>query len=541
MSVHVHVRDHPPVSNIQSMNTLNNQLSSQSTHVHVVKRDRHCRRRSHKHLYHHNQLTRKETQATNNIKESIAFQKNLNSDSTILSTSYRQNESDKSLISRTKTAKRSTSVLSILQRRSLSIYVFINSFIVFKGKKNSNQNSRHYKDSKDNSTKESIESEITNRSETNERPDWTSFENRHHQKDNSNKKNKCSWQRIIISVVIGLVLSIAIAVTLGVLLTKSKTTTNTMSVLRWNPTAITIAGSTGQKGNASNLLYVPFGLALDSSNALYIADGFNNRVQKYSSGQSFGVTVAGQANGSWNSTSSYLYFPSDVTVDSNDNVYVTDTFNYRLQLWTSGSSTGTSVAGTGISGSTNNMLSIVYGVTRDPNSGTLYISDTGNHRVMRYLSGVSSGTVIAGGNGAGLSITQLSNPIGLCFDSSTNSLLIANYGANNIVRWTIGAQNWTFVAGNLNGSSGMTSNELNQPTDVILDSMGNIYVVDMGNNRIQFFSYDQSNGTTIAGVTASNGNDSILLNNPYSVALDNQFNLYVADTYNHRVQKFLQY
>ncbi|CAF3962366.1 unnamed protein product [Rotaria sordida] len=442
MSVHVHVRDHPSVSNIQSMNTLNNQLSSQSTHVHVVKRDRHCRRRSHKHL--------------------------------------------------------------------------------------SNQNSRHYKDSKDNSTKETIESKITNRSETNERPDWTSFENRHHRKDNSNKKNKCSWQRIIISVAIGLVLSIAIAVTLGVLLTKSKATTNTMSVLRWNPTAITIAGSTGQKGNASNLLYVPFGLALDSSNALYIADGFNNRVQKYSSGQSFGVTVAGQANGSWNSTSSYLYFPSDVTVDSNDNVYVTDTFNYRLQLWTGGSSTGTSVAGTGISGSTNNMLSIVYGVTRDPNSGTLYISDTGNHRVMR-------------GNGAGLSITQLSNPIGLCFDSSTNSLLIANYGANNIVRWIIGAQNWTLVAGNLNGSSGMTSNELNQPTDVTLDSMGNIYVVDMGNNRIQFFSYDQSNGTTIAGVTASNGNDSILLNNPYSVALDNQFNLYVADTYNHRVQKFLQY
>ncbi|CAF3887443.1 unnamed protein product [Rotaria sp. Silwood1] len=215
--------------------------------------------------------------------------------------------------------------------------------------------------------------------------------------------------------------------------------------------------------------------------------------------------------------------------------------NYRVQLWTSGSSSGTLAAGTGISGSTNNTLSIVYGIARDSSSGTLYISDTGNHRIMRYLSGASSGTVIAGGNGAGLSITQLSNPIGLCFDSSTNSLLIANYGANNIVRWIIGSQNWTLVAGNINGLSGSTSNKLNQPTDVTIDPMGNIYVVDMGNNRVQFFSYDQSNGTTIAGVTNSNGNTSILLNNPYSITLDNQLNLYVADTYNHRIQKFIRF
>ncbi|CAF3522008.1 unnamed protein product [Rotaria sp. Silwood1] len=299
-----------------------------------------------------------------------------------------------------------------------------------------------------------------------------------------------------------------------------------MSILRWNPSAITIAGSTGQKGNASNLLNVPFGLTLDSSTTLYIADGFNNRVQKYLRDESFGVTVAGQVDGSSNSTSSYLNFPSDVAVDSDGNIYVTDTFNYRVQLWTSGSSSGTLAAGTGISGSTNDTLSIVYGIARDSSSGTLYISDTGNHRIMRYLSGASSGTVIAGGNGAGLSITQLSNPIGLCFDSSTNSLLIANYGANNIVRWIIGSQNWTLVAGNINGLSGSTSNKLNQPTDVTIDPMGNIYVVDMGNNRVQFFSYDQSNGTTIAGVTNSNGNTSILLNNPYSITLDNQLNLY---------------
>ncbi|CAF4403676.1 unnamed protein product [Rotaria magnacalcarata] len=404
-----------------------------------------------------------------------------------------------------------------------------------------NQKSRHGKNSKIYAKKEAIELESTDHTKNNRGSHcWTSFENEHHRKFDSNKKKKCSQQSTIILVGTVLVFCVVIAVTLGILLSKPKTKYPN-AILRWNPEASTIAGMTGQYGNASDLLFAPFGLALDFSNTLYIADGFNNRVQAYSRGDSFGITVAGQENGTSNSTSDYLNFPSDVAVDSNGSVYVTDTFNYRVSLWTSGSSSGVIIAGTGISGSTNNTLDIVYGVARDPNSGTLYLSDTGNHRVMRYLSGASSGTVVAGGNGAGLSVTQLSNPIGLYFDSFTNSLIIANYGANNIVRWVIGSQNWTLVAGNMQGLSGTNSSELNQPTDVTLDPMGNIYVVDMGNNRIQFYSNDQSDGTTIAGVTSSNGNNSLLLNNAYSLALDNQLNLYVADTYNHRIQKFIRF
>ncbi|CAF5035119.1 unnamed protein product, partial [Rotaria magnacalcarata] len=52
---------------------------------------------------------------------------------------------------------------------------------------------------------------------------------------------------------------------------------------------------------------------------------------------------------------------------------------------------------------------------------------------------------------------------------------------------------------------------------------------DTSNHRIQFFSAGQRNGTTIAGVTAVQGNTDNLLNNPRSIALDNQLNLYVAD------------
>jgi DNA-binding beta-propeller fold protein YncE len=71
--------------------------------------------------------------------------------------------------------------------------------------------------------------------------------------------------------------------------------------------------------------------------------------------------------------------------------------------------------------------------------------------------------------------------------------------------------------------------------------MGNLYVADTGNNRIQLFLAGQTVATTIAGITGSPGSSSVQLNSPYSVRLDNQLNLYVADLTNNRIQKFLRY
>jgi len=160
---------------------------------------------------------------------------------------------------------------------------------------------------------------------------------------------------------------------------------------------------------------------------------------------------------------------------------------------------------------------------------------------MKYLSGASSGQVVAGGNGNGTSNTHLSLPYGFAFDSSTNSLVIANYGTNNVVRWVLGESNWTLVAGTMSGLSGSTSTLLYHPVGVTLDSAGNVYVADSGNHRIQFFLVGQSNGTTIAGITGSSGISSDKLNSPFWVIIDNQMNLYVSDYSNNRVQKFLFY
>ncbi|CAF3427943.1 unnamed protein product [Rotaria sp. Silwood1] len=159
---------------------------------------------------------------------------------------------------------------------------------------------------------------------------------------------------------------------------------------------------------------------------------------------------------------------------------------------------------------------------------------------MSYASNASIGTLVAGGNGSGTQSHQLYSPYAVHFDSPSNSLVIANYGSHNIVRWVLGASGWTLIAGYI-GSSGITAMTLTNPTDAVLDPMGNIYVADYSNDRIQFFRAGQPNGTTIAGVTETPGNSPNLLYHPFSIALDKQLNLYVTDSSNHRVQKFQRY
>mgnify|MGYP002386122377 FL=1 len=155
-----------------------------------------------------------------------------------------------------------------------------------------------------------------------------------------------------------------------------------------------------------------------------------------------------------------------------------------------------------------------------------------------YLSGTP--TLIAGENGPGSLNTQLYYPTGLAFDASSNSLYILNYYGHTVVRWILGASAWTVVVG-VPGASSNIPLQLSYPQGFIYDYMGNLYVADYNNHRIQLFVAGSLNGTTIAGVTSTAGNGAYLLYNPYSVAFDSDLNLYVADISNNRIQKFLRY
>ncbi|CAF1408427.1 unnamed protein product [Adineta steineri] len=113
----------------------------------------------------------------------------------------------------------------------------------------------------------------------------------------------------------------------------------------------------GTAGVGADQLNKPYVLRLDSSNALYISDFYNNRIQKWIIGNSNGVTVAGQADGTSGASSTTLNSPIGLAIDSSDNMYIADKHNNRVVYWANGSSSGSMIAGTGSYGSANNQLS----------------------------------------------------------------------------------------------------------------------------------------------------------------------------------------
>ncbi|CAF1007472.1 unnamed protein product [Adineta ricciae] len=363
----------------------------------------------------------------------------------------------------------------------------------------------------------------------------------HHRNPKKKKTKKCTKQHILFTPIILTIISIILICSLlPVLSIKSKPKLISTPVLRWNTSGITILGITGQLGNNSNELYLPWDIKIDWSYTIYITDQKNNRIQRYSFNNSQGTTIN---NGNLTSISSLynLIGPLGIDFDNNNNLYVCDNGKHRVLYWSNNILSASIVVGNSTSGNTTNLLNNPYDLTYDPNSGSVFVADTDNNRIMRFQLNNSTGQIISVGNGIALNNTELVRPFGIHYDSVSDSLLIANTNAHNIIRWTIGSSYWAVTHGNLNGFNGTSSTEFYAPSDVTLDPMGNMYVVDRFNQRIQFFENGQSNGTTIAGQTGVKGNTSALFNSPTSVTLDNQLNLYVVDRGNHRVQKFLRY
>lgn len=116
--------------------------------------------------------------------------------------------------------------------------------------------------------------------------------------------------------------------------------------IQWNSTGVALAGSaTGVSGVTASLLSIAYSLALDASNAIYITDYANNRIQKWVTGASTGITVAGLANGTMGASSTALQWPVGIVLDSSNNMYFTDRANHRVMYWANGASSGTVIAG----------------------------------------------------------------------------------------------------------------------------------------------------------------------------------------------------
>lgn len=305
--------------------------------------------------------------------------------------------------------------------------------------------------------------------------------------------------------------------------------------LRWNTTGITVL--TASPPLAASGIYI------DANDTLYAVDESSNYVIWKLPKNAVNATIIAGTKGSPGSTDNRFNYPNDVYVDRNGNLYVVDTDNYRIQKFVNGSMNGVTIAGIlGSFGSALNQLYTPLCITFDSNDTYMYVADYGNHRIMRYSTTSTSGMngiLVAGGNGGSDANTSLNSPWGIHHLSSvSDDLFIINTVGHSVMRWTPGASSGTFVAG-IPGIAGATSAHLSNPAGVKIDRYLNIYVADRGNHRVQMFCNNNQTGITIAG-TGISGSSATQLSLPRGIAFDSAMNLYVGDAVNNRVQKFLK-
>ena len=182
----------------------------------------------------------------------------------------------------------------------------------------------------------------------------------------------------------------------------------------------------GTSGTGDGQFNFPHGIEIDSSGNIYVAGGFNNRVQKFNSSGTFvsKFGTSGTGNGQFS-------FPSNIAFDSLGNIYVSDGNNHRVQKF---NSSGSFILTFGSSGTGDGQFNFPADIVFD-NSDNLYVSDFYNHRVQKFDS---SGTFLSKFGTSGTGDGQFSNVEGLAFDSSGN-LYIADYSNHRVQKFSPGA------------------------------------------------------------------------------------------------------
>ncbi|MDA4113056.1 MAG: hypothetical protein OK474_03325 [Thaumarchaeota archaeon] len=328
----------------------------------------------------------------------------------------------------------------------------------------------------------------------------------------------------------------------------------------------------------STVLCVPYGIAFDSSDNLWVADQFYNRVIEYLEGTGFAIgEMPSLAIGQSSLTSVQLATPTNLNLptgeafDSSGDLWVADTNNNRILEYTAPFTVGEAATvaigqasltsgdcdsspyyfanSTAISSVTDSELCQPNGIAFD-SQGNLWVADTGNNRVIEFVKGSGFAT----GQAASLVIGQtgfdsgrcvlfspdrasLCSPSALAFGSSEN-LWVADSGNSRVLEYLKGSgfttdQAASLVLGEPNFTSDdchgvltgiASSTTLCYPYGVAFDSSGNLWVADLANNRaIEYlrgsgFTTDQAASlvTGQTGFTASDcgGNSLALIPSP---------------------------
>jgi len=321
------------------------------------------------------------------------------------------------------------------------------------------------------------------------------------------------------------------------------------------PTVTTLAGSffagsTNGIGTAAKFDN-PMGVAVDSLLNVYVADKNNNLIRKISPSGDVTTLAGSGAPGSANGTGTEASFSmvTGVAVDSSLNVYVVDTINNLIRK-ISPEGVVTTLAGSGAQGSANGTgteasFNWPYGVAVD-SSLNVYVADRSNH-IIRKISPAGVVTTLAGSgtpgsaNGTGTE-ASFNYPSGVAVDSSGNVYVADSY--YELIRKISPAGVVTTLAGSgTAGSANGTGTEASFliPSGVAVDSSGNVYVADTGNQLIRKIS-PAGVVTTLAGSgtqgSANGTGTEASFNYPNGVAVDSSGKMVcIADTNNNRIRK----
>ena len=308
-------------------------------------------------------------------------------------------------------------------------------------------------------------------------------------------------------------------------------------------------GPSGDGGPATSAtLSVPLGLAVDSAGNLYIADAGSNRIRMV---DTKGVihTFAGNGNNANRgdggpAISASLNTPTAIVFDAKGDLLIADTGNNEIRM-VSPNGIMSKVAGTGnaaFDGYNGTAATAAFsgptGVAVDQ-SGNIYVSDTGN-QLVRMISTAGITSVIAGfasqkgafGDGRQAATAEVNNPGSLVFDTAGN-LYIADIGNDRVRRIAPNGVISNYAGSGTVGAGGdggyAIAANLNLQA-IGIDPQNNLLIADGGNYRVRFVSASSGFISTIGG----NG---LITYNPQNL-LRNGDTLYFSDTNANRIRRF---
>ena len=277
------------------------------------------------------------------------------------------------------------------------------------------------------------------------------------------------------------------------------------------------ANKWGSYGTGNDQFDQPAGIAIDNSGNVYVTDSNNNRIQKFTAEGTYLSQwgTPGTGNGQFQK-------PSGLAIDASGNIYVADGQNNRIQKFMSD---GTFLLAWGTLGTGNGQFAYPSGIAIDA-LGNVYVVDTGNNRIQKFTA---DGTFLLTWGSQGTGNSQFNNPIGIAVDASGN-VYVADAVNSRIQKFTstgVYLTQW--------GSLGTGDGQFLYANNVAVDNLYNdVYVTDYDNHRVQKFT---SSGIYLAqwGIEGTgNGQFSI----PFGVAVNDLGNVYVTDLVNNRIQMF---